>query len=258
MERNLVDVVDELIALYGPVLVRLLEENPEAHGVRTFIGRQNPSALLMDEDMRGYRLEEDEEFAVDDLLPFVDATDELQASCEAISDLCEPLSVDIRRTEDGLGLITAAVHDGLGSVGIQRQADAYELGGGIGFFCRPATFVVTALSDQAERLQSLRSRAVAGIHEVVEAMLEGDLVLNRKGGDASIVSRFLDEFPASSDEPGEVGTIGQRALVFRARSTQDPVKILASAESADFLGDSFGEVPVVRIPAPSEQYAPDL
>jgi hypothetical protein len=255
-ERNLVDVLDELLSLYGPVLVKLLEANPEAHGVRTFIGRENPSALLMDEGMRGYRLEEDEEFAEDELLPLVEATEDLQASCGVISGLREPMSVEITRSATGLGRVTAGVRDGLGSVYVQRSASAFEYEGGIGLFCRPAVAVVTAFSERRPDLEALSAAAEHGIREVVEAMLESDLVLNRKGKGASIVRRFLDQFPTGKDAPVTSKEVGQRVIAFRVGSSQDPVKILATDACADAIGEGFEGVPVVRIPEPPEPYSP--
>lgn len=124
-ERNLVDVVDDVLALYGPLLAGLLRY-PDANGIRTFIGRDEPTALLMGEDMRGYRDDAFEFLARESLLPLVEATSEIQESCPAIRRIHEPLSVHIVRGEDGIAHVTAGVHDGLGSVFVHRQAAAFE------------------------------------------------------------------------------------------------------------------------------------
>jgi hypothetical protein len=95
-----------------------------------------------------------------------------------------------------------------------------------------------------------------GITEVVDAMLESDLVLNRKGMEASMISHFLSQFPTKQDERVMIEELHESVMAFRVRSHHDPVKILATDTCADFLGGNYAGRPVVRIPEPPSAYAP--
>lgn len=254
-ERNLVDVVDDVLALYGPLLAGLLRY-PDANGIRTFIGRDEPTALLMGEDMRGYRDDAFEFLARGSLLPLVEATSEIQESCPAIRRIHEPLSVHIVRGEDGIAHVTAGVHDGLGSVFVHRQAAAFERDGGVCLMCLPATIFISARSEDVAALENVRRAAAGSVFNAAEYMLENDLVLNRSGRDAAVVRRFLSQFPIEQSHQVQFEDMHDTVLRISTVSCQDMAKLLVTEPCWETFGDGIDGCPVVRIEDVSDEKVP--
>ncbi|MCV9963580.1 hypothetical protein OIU34_16880 [Pararhizobium sp. BT-229] len=71
---NLVDLMDGYFRLYAPIVSKLLEDYPEAHGVHTFIGRDDPTAIPTNEQGQGYGLKSFEKRASKELGKLVQQT----------------------------------------------------------------------------------------------------------------------------------------------------------------------------------------
>jgi hypothetical protein len=235
---NLVDILDRLIALYGPTFAALYKEHPEASGIRGFIGRDEPSALLKDEDGRGYRDDEFDAKARAALKPLVSETYEIAGACKIKGRFPVQLHFDIdRNEEDGKVYVEASVNDGLGAVIAKRSAIAFE-NHGFGFFCLPAQIAIMAFSPHEAEIRNVIFAAKAGLDDAIDFMIEADLVLNQKGKDARIVRKFANLFP--TDGKASIRSVEKEAIWVVAESSQQPYKLMVTAEArAELEGQKF-------------------
>lgn len=228
---NLVDIVDRLVTLYGPVYAELFKDHPEAYGIHGFIGRDGPAALLVNEDGRGYRDDGFEIKAKEALKPLVAKTYELAAACKITGGQFPPrLHVDLDRKEDGKVYLRAMINDGLGAVLVKREALVFS-NHGWGFFCSPAEYAMMAFSENKKEIDNVIHAAKAGLDEAIDFVIEADLVHIQKGRHAGIVRKFANLFP--TDGKTHISRIVKQAVWVMAVSNQQPYKLMVSAEARE-------------------------
>ncbi len=239
---NLVDILDRLVALYGPTFATLYKEHPEASGIRGFIGRDDPTALPKDEDGRGYGDDEFEEKARAALKPLVSETYEIAATLKIKGKYPPQFHVNLDRRDDGKVYLEAMVADGLGAVVAKRRAIVFE-NHGFGFYCMPAEIGIMAFSQHAAEIRNVIHAAKAGLDEAIDFMIEADLVHNQKGKNAQIVRKFANLFP--TDGKTQINKVVKQAIWVMAQSTQQPHKLMVTAaareemEGEKFVGAEF-------------------
>ncbi|MNU45054.1 hypothetical protein D3C71_338920 [compost metagenome] len=239
---NLVDILDRLIALYGPTFAALYKEHPEACGIAGFIDRADPTALPKDEDGRGYGDDEFEEKARAAMKLLVAETCEIAATLKIKGKYPPQFHVDLDLRDDGKVYLEAMVADGLGAVVAKRRAIVFE-NHGFNFFCTPAQIAVMAFSEHEAEIRNVMHAAKAGLDEAVEFMIEADLVHNQKGKNAQIARKFLNLFP--TDGKTHISKVVKQAIWVSAESTQQPYKLMVTAaareelEGRNFVGAEF-------------------
>jgi hypothetical protein len=229
-EVNLVDILDRLIALYGPTFAALYKEHPEACGIRGFIGRDDPTALPKDEDGRGYGDDEFEEKARAALNLLVSETYEIAATLKIKGKYPPQFHVDLDRGDDGKVYLEAMVADGLGAAVAKRRAIVFE-NHGFGCFCYPAELAIMAFSEHDAEISNVALAAKSSLDEAIDFMIEADLVHNRKGKDAQIARKFANLFP--TDGKTQVNKVVKQAVWVMAQSTQQPYKLMVSAAARE-------------------------
>jgi hypothetical protein len=239
---NLVDILDRLVALYGPTFAALYKEHPEASGIRGFIGTDEPAALLKDEDGRGYGDDEFESRAREAMKALVSETYEIAGMCKIKGRFPVKFHVDLDRHEDGKVYMEAMVADGLGAVFARRRAIAFE-NHGYGFFCMPAEIAIMAFSEHEAEISNVAYAAKAGLDEAIDFMIEADLVHNQKGRHAQIARKFANLFP--TDGKTHISKVQKEAIWVMAESTHKPYKMMVTAaareelEGRKFVGAEF-------------------
>jgi len=244
---TLVDLLDRLVSLYGPTFASLLQEKPEAFGIRGFIGRQEPTALLKDDEGRGYRDDAFVEKANALLRQLVGETSEIAASIRMPRRNPLHLHADIDRRDNGRTYFRATIADGYGSVFARRTAMVFE-NHGHGFLCGPAEIGILAFSEHPEELENVVLAARSGLGKAMDFMIEADLVHVQKGARSIIVRRFAESFP--TDGRAYVSRVETAALWLMANSTQQPYKFFVTPEAREELeGGAFAEADFETLPS---------
>lgn len=237
--RNLPELMDDYFRLYAPIFVRLLQESPKAKGISSFIGRDEPSALLSNAQGQGYSTKAFERKASKLLSPLVDTTMALQASCRVTAGRREPVSVSARRVGDEIA-VQVTVSDRLGGIHAIRmgQCAPAEIDA---FFLFPPELVVTVGSEDSSVIGDLRSAAAASFWHAVRASEQKDAVLNHRWTDADVVSldTWLEEFPRNEGDPAVFKKFIAHFHRITAESSHKPLLIMAPVSNLAAVSAKF-------------------
>ena len=247
---NIVDTLDETLRLYGPAIERWMNRHQEFHGVRVFIGRDDPKALPTNEHGHGYGQDAFEAEAAAYLKPLVEATAALQAACPVTKGQHEPISVYAERNGEKFK-VTVNISNRLGGLVAKRSAIASGDGS---FWMTPANLFLTTMPDIGDaHVAGLKAAVEEGPKEAVRYLIDNDLILNLQGRDAKQAARWLKEFPKICD----VSVSNPLVVAYSVgmMSAQTPVKIMATQAYLDANdGDHTlrnGKIPLLILDAPA-------
>lgn len=245
-QTNLVEILDRIVALHGPVFAELLGQYREAAGISGYIETDMPRAILKDEDDRGYSHEEFEAKAAAALKPLVSDTRDIMTSFKYGGRYPAKFHVDIDRDDEGKVHFNAMISDGLGGVFVRRTSLVFEKHG-YGFFCYPAEIAVMAFSAHKQEIDNVVFASRQGFDAALEFMIELGIVHNQKWHATSVVRKFSELFP--TDGIARTNRMGNESLWLMAQSTHQPHKIMVSAEArvemegSQFVGADFETLP---------------
>ncbi|NTF17434.1 hypothetical protein G6L37_03280 [Agrobacterium rubi] len=234
---NIVEILDRIVALHGPVFADLLKQYPEASGISGYLEPHNVRAIPEDEDGRGYRDEDFGSIAAPALKSIAPETCEIIGALGIKGRYPPQFRVNINRGDDGKVHFEAMINDGLGAVLVKRNAVVFEKHG-YGFFCYPAILATMAFSEHKEEIDNVVFASKRGFGEALDFMIELDLVHNQKWHKTQVVRKFAKLFP--TDGIAQINRMGKESLWLMTRSTHQPYKLMASAAAREEMeGNSF-------------------
>lgn len=245
---NLVDLMDGFFRLYAPIVRKLLEDYPKAHGVHTFIGRDDPTAIPENAEGQGYGLKSFEKRASKELGKLVQQTMDLQESCPITKGKHEPVNVIARRLGDEI-VVQVTVSNRLGGIHARRvgQCDPAAIDA---FFLLPPEIIITVGSEEAAKMEAVKSACAHGIAEGVEAAIATDTVLNWNADEAEAIRDWLDQFP--NDGTAKFKPYIAHFSRITVESDHKPILIMAPVTSYEAVKAKFSR----NVVEPIEYEAP--
>lgn len=241
---NIVELLDEHIRLYAPVMIQLLEEFPEVDKAYNFIGREEPTAIPLNEAFRGYKFDEFQDRSTQLMKPLVDATRRIQKRCKATNSIIEPVSVHISKLKDDLTVIKAHVTNRMGGLYVDRYAyvspNYKEC-----IVTKPAVLHITTLASE-DVTNTVKSACEIGFNEAVTAIKDTNSLFNGEWIDKKQFDMWLADFPA--DEVSQPSTMSDEGnLVVDIVSTHRPTVVFTSDEHFDRMKEMLGDVYVEKL-----------
>lgn len=219
---NIVTTIDKLLKAYAPALGRWMEENPEFHGINTFIGKDSAlCALPADENDMGYRDKAFDMISRPVLTDLEPVLAEITGSSKMLGKT-DSLSVWARR-QDGRITISAAATSSLGTVFVKRNAN--KLPGADVYAYDPCTIFATAIVRDKKTAADLKKLSGNEMGEVIEFMITNDVALNLKGTSSSYLRKWIKAFP--KPEAVVIQHVSGPAYHAIAESQQDYHKVLS-------------------------------
>ena len=241
---NIVELLDEHIRLYAPVMMQLLEEFPEVDDAYNFIGRDEPTALPVNDERRGYHLDGFKERATELMKPLVDTTCQVQKRCKATKSIIEPVSVHIRKLNDGLINIKAHATNRMGGLYVDRNAFTTPSHKDC-IITEPAVLRITTLAADNE-VAPLKAACEIGLSEAVSVIKDTKSLFNGEWIDKKQFDMWLADFPADeSSKPSPKMFCG--TLVVDVISAHRPTIIFTSDEHFGRIKENLGEEYVEKL-----------
>lgn len=241
---NIVELLDEHIRLYAPVMIKLLEEFPEVDNAYNFIGRDEPTALPVDDERRGYHLDGFQERATELMKPLVDATFEVRKRCKATKSIREPVSVHIRKVNDGMINIKAHATNRMGGLYVDRNAYVAPRFKDC-IITRAAVLRITTLPADNE-INPIKAACEISLSEAVSVIKDTASLLNEEWIDKKQFDMWLADFPADeASKPSPKMFYG--TLVVDVESTHRPTVVFTSDEHFDRMRENLGEDRVEKL-----------
>lgn len=217
---NIVTTVDKVLKAYAPVLGRWLEANREFSGIRTFIGRDEPSAIPMNENGQGYRDEDFESMSKPILARIEDELNDIRKQSKLLK-RTDRLSVWAKRDEEGI-IVSAAANSMLGTAIVKRNAHKHE--GGEVYTLEPCMLLVYAYTEDKAVAKSLMQLNGGSMVDAINLVIKNDVALSLKG-QSDVLRKWLKAFPGSVELTVEA--YGGPIYQVGARSSQGYHKILS-------------------------------
>ncbi|WP_315922900.1 hypothetical protein [Mesorhizobium sp. SP-1A] len=241
---NIVELLDEHIRLYAPVMMQLLEEFPEVDNAYNFIGRDEPTALPQDDEHRGYHLDGFQERATELMKPLVSATFEVQKRCKATKSIREPVSVHICKLNDSLINIKAHATNRMGGLYVDRNAYVAPRHKDC-IITKPAILRITTLTADNE-VDPLKAACEIGLSEAVSVIKNTECLFNGEWIDKKQFDMWIADFPvdeASKPSP----KLWFETLVIDVKSAYRPTVIFTSDEHFGRMKEMLGEEYVEKL-----------
>lgn len=208
MKRNLVDVLDGALKLYGPTIFRLADAHPGAESVRTGLDPRDPVAYVDRIGPEGLDERAFDRAATEAVRALAPATAALVDSCPLTADGRGSLQINGERTEAGFEVV-AMVTNGLGGLVAKRRLTAFARGASLVpvMHMGPAALYLTSTIGaqqfpderslpEAGFLDGLRSAASRGMEAAARFLIGADAVMRLEGQDATAVLDWLAQFPS--------------------------------------------------------------
>jgi hypothetical protein len=241
---NIIELLDEHIRLYAPVMMQLLEEFPEVDKAYNFIGREEPTALPIDDELRGYLFDGFQERATQLMKPLVDATFEIQKRCKATKSIREPVSVHIRKLNEGFITIKAHATNRMGGLYVDSNAYVSPRYKDC-IITKPAILRITTLATE-NGIDPVKAACEIGLSEAVSAIKDTESLLNGKWIDKKQFEMWLADFPADEvSKPSTITSYG--TLVVDVVSTHRPTVVFTSDEHFDRMKEVLGDIYVEKM-----------
>lgn len=241
--ESVVDLLDRMIELYGPIFTDLLDANPEANGIRGFIDRADPVALLKDDEGRGYGDDEFDDIASASLRPIAGAMLDMMASTPLSNRHGCGFHFDIDRDAEGSVSVTAMVTT-KGAAFVRRTATVFR-NNGIGFVAKPAEVAILAFSEDPTLVVDAIQAAQKGFDAAAALMRKTGTLHIFSASDDRAVRALVDG--AYAGPTARVSRMGRNGAWIIASSTHQPYKIFASDAAFDELKSKVPDDVVFKV-----------